>query len=621
MKKIISILITISLIFGTLTCVSAADKDIVIFYENDVHCATDGYAKIAALRNSEVQAGNYAGIVSAGDYIQGNGIGNLSEGGYLIDIMNKVGYDAVTIGNHEFDYGIPRLLELAGMLDAKVVSSNFVSLPDNKGVFDSYTIVSYGDTKVAYIGVTTPATLSSTATSTFLNENGEFIYDFSQAVLYETVQKSIDSAKADGADYIVALTHLGTQYVNENWTAQALVKNTTGLDVVLDGHSHSVVESMEIEDKSGDTVIISSTGTGFVNIGKLTISSDGNIKTELIVTAEYENTDADVIAHMDKILAQYKEDSKRVIGTSEVALNIYDEAGVRLVRNRETSIGDFCADAYRYVLGADIGVTNGGGIRASIDEGDITYEEISSMFPFGNRVCKVETSGKYILDLLEYVVMAYPGEMGGFLHVSGIKFALDSNIPTPVKLDENGFFLAMEGERRVSDVMILKDGKYIPLDPEAKYTVASHEYFLKDGGDGEVFFKDLVMLSDTGMVDTELVEEYLNMLGGVISKDYIAPQGRIEPMDADAEYIPLRKTFESMGAGVFWDASSPSLITVKIGDYVIEFYENTDDIKTSDGTFDASKVAYITDGVTYISPDAIRLCYDLYYGYISNINV
>jgi len=617
MKKIFSILISISLILGTLTSVLADDKDIVIFYENDVHCATDGYAKLSALRNAEAAEGDYVGIVSAGDFVQGGGVGTVSEGKYLIDIMNKIGYDAVTLGNHEFDYGMPRMFELMVMLEADVVSSNFVTLSDNKSVFNPYTIITYGDTDIAYIGITTPESLTKTSPVTFMNENDEFIYGFSQSAVYEPVQKSIDAAKAEGADVIIALSHLGTEYVPEEWSSQSLVQSTTGLDVVLDGHSHSVVEALEVTDKSGDSVIITSTGTGFANIGKLTISADGTFETKLIATAEYDVQDAEVVSYIDEILAQYREDGKRVIGTSEVTLNINDENGIRLVRNCETNIGDFCADAFREVLDADIGFMNGGGIRGAIDEGDITYNEIVDMYPWSNRVCKVETSGEYIVDLLEYVVKDYPGEAGSFLQVSGIKFSVDVSVPTPIKLDENGFFASLEGERRVSDVRVLKDGEYVPIDPDAKYAVASHEYFLKDGGDGEVFFKDQVMLSDTGMIDTELVEIYLDSLGGVIDSDYIVPQGRIELMDSDAKYIPLRKTFESMGAYVGWDASEPSLITVKLGDYVIEFYEDTYDIKTADGTFASENMTYIEEGTTYISPNAIQLCYDLYFDYIN----
>ena len=246
---------------------SVSNSDIVILFESDVHCNVDGYAKLAALKNEVSADTDYVGLVSSGDFIQGGSLGLVSEGEYIVNIMNLLGYDAVTLGNHEFDYKTERLQELASMLDTTIVCSNYKKIGEDTTVFKPYTIVSYGDTDIAYVGVVTPDTITSTFPAQFKNETGEFIYDFAGQNLYETVQASIDAAKKDGADYIIALSHLGTEYVYEQWSAQTLIQNTTGLDVVLDGHSHSIVENMIVKDKAGEDVVVSSTGYSFANIG------------------------------------------------------------------------------------------------------------------------------------------------------------------------------------------------------------------------------------------------------------------------------------------------------------------------------------------------------------------
>ena len=218
--------------------------DIVILYENDVHCAIDGYAKLAAMKNEWEESYESVGVVSVGDYIQGSSLGAVSQGEYIVDVMNAVGYDAVTLGNHEFDFRLSRLLELVELMNTKPVCSNFQKIEESKTVFKPYTIVPYGEVDIAYIGITTPDTITSSAPAQFMDEKNNYVYTFNGSNLYDTVQKYIDEAKAEGAEYVIALSHLGTENVYEQWSAQALVENTAGFDVVLDGHSHSVVENM-----------------------------------------------------------------------------------------------------------------------------------------------------------------------------------------------------------------------------------------------------------------------------------------------------------------------------------------------------------------------------------------
>lgn len=540
MKRWLVLILVLSVLLSVLSggALAAEQEEIVILYENDVHCAVEGYGKLAAMKQELAQTHDHVGVVSVGDYVQGSSLGAISQGGYIVELMNLVGYDAVTLGNHEFDYRIGRLLELVEMMDTKPVCSNFIDLSTGKPVFAPYDLVSYGDVDIAYIGITTPSTISSSSPAQFLAEDREtYLYSFSGTTLYETVQESIDAAEAAGADYVVALSHLGTEDVNEAWSAQALVQHTEGLDVVLDGHSHSVVERLVVQDAGGTEVVISSTGTKFANIGKLTISG-GIVTTELIPTGTYEKTAAAVAAYLEQIHAAYARLGERKIGSSEEDLTTVDEAGRRIIRNTETNLGDFCADAFRVITGADVALMNGGGIRADLAAGDVTFNDILSVFPFNNTVCAAEVTGQQLLDMLELGVMSCPEENGSFQHVSGLTFDLDTSIPSSVKLDENEVFVSVDGPYRVSNVKILdqKSDTYVPLDVKKLYTLASHNYLLLEQGSGASMFRDAKIVLNDGMLDVELLEIYItDHLGGTIGQEYAASQNRIRMMESEGE--------------------------------------------------------------------------------------
>ncbi len=585
---------------------AAEDEEIVILFENDVHCSVDGYAKLAAMKEELSTTADYVGVVSSGDFVQGGSLGVVSKGEYIVNLMNLVGYDAITLGNHEFDYKIERLHELSKMLDATVVCSNFKKIDEDTSVFEPYTIVSYGDTDIAYIGITTPDTITSSSPAQFKNEAGEYIYNFSGDNLYETVQKNIDAAEKDGADYIIALSHLGSESVYEQWSVQTLIENTTGLDVVLDGHSHSTIESLVVSDKEGDEVTVASTGTTFANIGKLTISG-GEIKTELIPTETYEKTDDEIMSYIAQINEEYAKLGERKIGISEVNLTTVDESGNRIIRKAETNLGDLCADAYRVITGADIGMVNGGGIRTNIDIGDITFNEILGVFPFGNKTCVSEVTGQQVVDMLEFGLIVYPEENGSFQHVSGITFDFDPQIEHSIKLDENQEFVSIEGARRVSNVKVLdkETGKYVPIKLDGKYTLASHSYLLMQYGGGATMFKESKLLSDTGILDVELLENYITEnLNGVVGAQYAESQNRINVLD---EYIPLRQTFEDKGYEVIWNAAEPKKIVVNTGNCTMIFMADTNTVTDVGTVFESDRIAYIEDGRTYISADCLLL--------------
>ena len=523
-KRLLSCIVCICMVLCSLNAVVFAkdSETIVILYENDVHCAVEGYSKLAAMKNELKSEYEYVGVVSSGDFVQGGTLGAVSKGEYIVELMNLVGYDAIAPGNHEFDYTISRLTELYELSETKYISCNFAKIGEEKTYFEPYTIVSYGDVDIAYIGIITPETITSARPSQFRNENGEIIYTFNESRLYELVQESIDEATEDGADYVIALSHIGYDESGELNDVTDVIENTDGLDVVLDAHSHSVIEEKIVKDKSGNDVLLSSTGTGFENIGKLTIAN-GEFDTELVKTETYTKTDADVDAYIAEINESYAELGNRKIGESKVELITHNEEGVRLVRTAETNLGNLCSDALFFVTNADVSYVNGGGLRAPIKSGDMTFNDIYSVFPFNNRIVTAEITGQVLLDMLEMSMISYPQEDGAFPHMSGITFSVNKSIPSSIKVDENGFFTKVDGDYRVYDVKVLdkESGNYKALELDKKYILAAADYYILNFGSGMSMFKDAKVVESEGMLDVEVLERYItDNLNGVIGEEY-----------------------------------------------------------------------------------------------------
>ena len=508
------------------------DNDIVILYTNDVHCGVDdnlGYAGLATVKNALEAQGKHVVLVDNGDAVQGDTIGTLSNGEYIIDIMNEIGYDVATPGNHEFDYGMDQFFALTEQANFPYVSANFV---DNDGntVLDPYVIKDVAGVKIAFVGISTPKTITTSTPKYFQDDNGNYIYAFQQdetgEKLYAAVQSAVDAARAEGAQFVIAMAHLGIEEDCSPWTSSEVIVNTTGIDAVLDGHSHSLIECEKVKNKDGAEVLLSSTETKLAYIGCLTIKDDGSMSTTLI-------SDNGMKDFIGGIQEEFEELVNTVVASTDVDLIIKDPAsGERIVRVSETNLGDLCADAYRAMSGADVAIVNGGGVRADIPAGDITYGQIIAVHPFGNEMCVVECTGQEILDALELGCSKLPAESGGFLQVSGMTYTVDLNVESSVKLDENGMFVSVEGDRRVTDVTIGGE----PLDPEKTYTLASHNYKLKDCGDGYSMFADNVFLQDSVMIDNQVLINYIvDVLGGTVGEEYADPygQGRITIIEAN----------------------------------------------------------------------------------------
>ena len=548
MKKLLGLLLALALLCGCAaaeeTASPALAKNLVILYTSDIHCGIDqnwGYAGLYAMKE-QFAKDNYVLLVDDGDAIQGEPVGTMTRGEAIIDIMNAVGYDVVIPGNHEFDYGMDRFLELTKRANFPYISCNFTK--DDGLVFDPWVIREFDGVKIAFVGVTTPETLRSSTPTYFMNEQGEYIYGFMQdetgEKLYGAVQKAVDSARGEGADYVILIAHLGNETECSPWMYSDVIEHTTGIDAMLDGHSHDT-EQVVVRNRDGQDVIRSAVGTKFGMIGVLTITTDGKISAAPVACSakpgvpallDLNNRASEAVAAAE---AETGEKLKTVVAKTSVDLIIHDPnvtadgKPVRIIRQAETNLGDLCADAYRdQAGGADIAFINGGGIRVPLNAGDLTLNDILTVHPFGNSLTVIELTGQQVLDALEWSVHALPGEFGGFNQVSGITFEYDAEIPSPAVQDENVMFDHVDEtmERRVRNVMVGGE----PLDPGKTYTLASTDYQLLNNGDGYTMYKGCKVLQEAVKLDNQVLIDYITQtLGGVVGEEYAEPygQGRI----------------------------------------------------------------------------------------------
>lgn len=520
------------------------DKDIIIMNTTDVHCAYEknlGYSRLVNYKKN-YEKNNYVSLVDSGDYLQGGLIGNISNGKYIIDIMNEAGYDAATIGNHEFDYGTDALSNRIDEFNGDILSCNFKYIGKYEDKFEAvkpYSIKSYGIYMVGYVGVTTPETLVSSNPLNF-KEDDEIAYSFtsnSATEFYNCIQNNIDACINAGADYVILLSHTGNNDENKPYTSNDIISNTTGYVAFMDGHAHSDVSWKVLKDKDNKEILYSECGTELMEFSTLKIKKNGDLETNFIVYDKNNPTSTDT--NMDSFINIIKNDvdeiGNQVLTNIDMTLKITDESGNRMVRARETQIGNLIADSYRYYMKADIGIVNGGGIRANLNCGDVTYYDMMAVHPFGNVIVKKKVLGSQLLDYLEFVTRATTttygpniGENGGFANVSGLKYSIDVTKESHIVTDSNGNFVSVDGERRVSNVMVLENNSYVALDPNKEYIVASLDFILSNGGDGANMFMDDELLEYSSKLDFEIVIDYIvNVLDGKLSDKYSTTEGRI----------------------------------------------------------------------------------------------
>ena len=589
MRKFISVLLALALCLSLAACGAAEQtqttaataaatesaapaEDVVILYTNDVHTYIDGvlsYDVIAGLK-SELQAqyGNVL-LVDAGDHIQGTAFGSMDKGATIVKLMGAAGYDLATLGNHEFDYGMDRIMDILSNGEVPYVSCNFYHEENGEkgvNVLEAYRIFELGGQKIAFVGITTPESFTKSTPAYFQDDQGNYIYGISGgedgADLYADVQAGIDAAKAAGADIVIALGHLGDDPASQPWTSEEVIANVSGLDAFIDGHSHSTVEGKEVADKDGNSVLLTQTGEYFDAIGMMRIDGEtGEITTDLIGYSEItevvkdengepvlnedgeEETEVvgyefvsdfdlgtawcsneNVAAIQDAWIEEINTQLGKVIGSTELTFDNYDAEGNRLVRSQETNTGDFAADALYYLfdnmgLDVDVAIMNGGGVRNKAITGDISYLTAKQIHTFGNVACLQTITGQQLLDALEWGARcAGTGEeCGGFLQVSGITYQIDAEWPTSVQQDDKGVWVgAPTGGYRVHDVKVYNKGTnaYEDLDLTAYYNLAGYNYTLRDLGDGFNMFDGAVNVLDYVMEDYMVLANYVQAFEG-----------------------------------------------------------------------------------------------------------
>ena len=533
MRKFLSVLLAMAMVLSLTVTSFAADTaadakaemagKTVILHTNDVHGAVEGYAYIAQLKADYEAKGAEVILVDAGDFSQGTTYVSSTKGADAVTMMNAAGYDVVTLGNHEFDYGYAQLKENMSKAKFKVVCADVFN-EDGTPIFDaSYTYTTKSGVKVGFFGMETPETQTKA--------NPALIKGLTFADKDAFTKAAADQVAAlKDADVVICLAHLGVDAESAPYRSTDLYAAVKGIDFIIDGHSHTVMTKGE----KGEP--IQSTGTAFKNIGVIVID-DASKKIEsnsLYEIKEDTAKDATVAAAAKVIVDRVNNEYGVKFATSKVELNGAKAPNGN--RDVETNNGDLITDAMRWkvlqnkdglTVNEDhvVAITNGGGIRAAIAKGDVTKKDINTVLPFGNTVAVVYVTGEQLLEALEASTFSTPTAVGGFPQVSGINFtihtgkAYDKNDTT---YPESTYY----GPKTINRVVINSvNGKEFKANEV--YAVVTNN-FCAAGGDTYYAFKAASAQFDTGIPLDEAVMEYVTKeLKGVIGEQYAAPQGRI----------------------------------------------------------------------------------------------
>ena len=567
MKKLLSLLLVLCLVLS-LSCTAFAagaekplDGKTVILHSNDVHGAIDLYAAMAALKADYEAQGAEVILADAGDYSQGTVYVSVNKGADAVTMMNATGYDVVTLGNHEFDYGYAQLVENMKAAKFQVLCADVLGA-DGKTIYDANTIIEKGGVKIGFFGLETPE--AQTKANPKLIQGLKFLAGTDGKELYNCAAAQVADLKAKGADLVVCLAHLGVDESSEPYTSYDLAKNVQGIDFIIDGHSHTVMTA----GPNGEA--IQSTGTAFANIGVITIDNatkkivgnelkaiwhtEKNADGKSVTVVDYKTRDEKVAAAAKAIIDPIDKAYGEKFAVSEVALNGAKAPNGN--RDSETNLGDLITDAMLWKVLADaeitvpeenvVAITNGGGIRASIGVGDVTKKDINTVLPFGNTLAVVYVKGSELLEALEASTYCTPESIGGFPQVAGMQFTV-ATYETYDKNDESYPNSTYYGPKTINRVTIGSiNGK--DFDPEATYAVITNN-FVAGGGDTYYAFAAATNQFDTGLPLDEVVMEYITKeLKGVIGETYAEPAGRIvvdqgvAPAIADVQSMVMDET-------------------------------------------------------------------------------
>ncbi len=532
-KKMLSLLLAAAMVMGLAAPAFAAeeteaavapyaipadvDGKLVVIHTNDTHGhdvavegETIGTAGVAALKKDFEAAGASVLLLSAGDFSQGTTLVSLDKGASAVAFMNAAGYDAAAPGNHEFDYKMEALEANAAAAEFPILAANIVYTESGEAVFGDHVTFETDIGKVGVFGLDTPETMTKAHPD---NVQGLTFYQGEELVA--CAQEQVDALEAEGCDYIIALAHLGVDAESEPNRSTDVFAQVTGVDLVVDGHSHTVMDGGETV---GDALVVS-TGEYLNNVG--VVITDGETTTaELVSAAEYTKVDADVAAVVNARNDEVTAAMNETFGTTEVLLDGERDPGVR---TQETNLGDFACDALlwqaRQSLGedaVDAALTNGGGIRASIAAGEITMNDMKTVFPFGNTVVTIDVTGAQLLEALEAATCSTPTAIGAFPQVSGIQFTIDTTVPYEngeMYPDSTYYAPAAPGSRVTIETV---GGETFDL--EATYTIATND-FTAAGGDTYYVFKEAANVTMTAVAMEDALINYTNSLGGAITAE------------------------------------------------------------------------------------------------------
>ncbi|NLN48097.1 MAG: LysM peptidoglycan-binding domain-containing protein [Clostridiales bacterium] len=539
-KKRLSLLLVltmvVTLVFAPVAGVYADADSVVItiVHTNDTHSRVDagiGFAKVATKIKEVKEANPNTLVIDAGDTLHGQTFATISKGESIIGLMNAMGYDVMTPGNHDFNYGQERLLELAGQANFPIITANLIKKDDGTPLMDPYVIKEIGGLKIGIFGLSTPETAYKTNP---LNVEG-----LTFANPAEISKKMVEELKAKGVNAIIALAHLGIDKESTD-TSYSVRNNVKGIDLIIDGHSHTLLGDIDNEGK--DTIIVS-TGEYTNNLGIVNLKFE-NGELKAIEPSLYTKDDAAELKEDEEVAALMNETTEKnkvitsvVVGKTDVILD-----GERAqVRGGETNLSNLITDAMLNLTGADIAITNGGGIRASIQPGEITMGDIITVLPFGNYVVVKEYTGDQVLKALEHGTASYPDLAGSFAQVAGLTYTLDLN---------------QEAGKRVKDVKV----KGAALDLNKKYKVATND-FMAVGGDDYTMFMDGELVLEMGGLD-EILLEYVKSLDAIPA----AVQPRMSVVEKKEEV--LTETYTVKLGDVLWKiAEKFGLAWEKLAEY------------------------------------------------------
>lgn len=478
-KKMLSLAAAALLVVGTSVPAFAADAAsgdtvIKIFHTNDVHSryesATNedgtlsqfGYARLKTLMAQNTAAGEHVLLLDAGDTFHGQPFATLNEGDSIAQVMRAVGYDAMTPGNHDFNYGANRLTELGRHADVPVLAANVKRANgESPAYMQDYMVFDEGGVKVGVFGLATPETKFKTNP-----KNVQFL-KFEDPT--ETAQQMVDTLRGqEDVDVVVCLSHLGEDESSAGLRSTDVAEAVNGIDLIIDGHSHTPGEDYEVVN---DTVI-NSAGQYMEEVGMVTITVDEagevEVTADQLKASDYTEASLPAAPSVQKVIDEVKASQETTLNQVVASTPVKLMGEREYVRTSETNLAHLITAAMLNETGADVALTNGGGIRASIEAGDITVGDVQNVLPFGNYIVTVKLTGA---QLKEAVENGLPGRTGGSLEPIG-KMAQVAGLEVTYNPD------APEGSRIVT---ITHNGEAI--DDSATYLVATND-FMQSGGDG-----------------------------------------------------------------------------------------------------------------------------------------